>query len=106
MGGMSGRATEGSQGPRYECRRPKQTPLYAAVVENWRALLAQAEEVGRGLSKYVQREFSRHLECGVLAHGFAMANDGKLLSEVLRLFIGGLFSYQRRVLLGFQNIYT
>jgi hypothetical protein len=28
-------------------------------------------EVGRGLPRYVERDFARYLECGVLAHRFA-----------------------------------
>jgi hypothetical protein len=33
-------------------------------------LLAEASEVGRGLPRYVDQDFARYLERGVLAHGF------------------------------------
>jgi len=45
--------------------------LYAAVRDNLATLLAEASELGRGLPRYVERDFARYLECGVLAHGFA-----------------------------------
>ncbi|SEU01394.1 hypothetical protein [Stigmatella erecta] len=45
--------------------------LDEAVRENLATWLAEASEVGRGLPRYVEREFAKYLECGVLAHGFA-----------------------------------
>jgi hypothetical protein len=45
--------------------------LYAAVRDNLVTLLAEASGVGRGLPRYVERDFARYLERGVLAHGFA-----------------------------------
>ncbi|HZH79233.1 MAG TPA: hypothetical protein VEY88_24615 [Archangium sp.] len=56
-----------------ECEtwQPEGTVLYEAVRENLATLLAEASEVGRGLPRYVERDFARYLECGVLAHGFA-----------------------------------
>ncbi|MCY1021238.1 FHA domain-containing protein [Pyxidicoccus sp. MSG2] len=45
--------------------------LYEAVKDYLATLLAEASEVGRGLPRYVERDFARYLECGVLAHGFA-----------------------------------
>ncbi len=38
---------------------------------NLATLLEEASELGRGLPRYVERDFARYLECGVLAHGFA-----------------------------------
>jgi hypothetical protein len=40
------------------------------VRENLATLLEEASEVGCGLPRYVERDFARYLECGVLAHGF------------------------------------
>jgi hypothetical protein len=55
----------------YRRRRPEGTVLYEAVRDNLATLLSEAREVGRGLPRYVERDFARYLECGVLAHGFA-----------------------------------
>ncbi|RKH95850.1 hypothetical protein [Corallococcus sp. AB038B] len=55
----------------YRRRQPEETVLYEAVRENLATLLAEASDVGRGLPRYVERDFARYLECGVLVHGFA-----------------------------------
>ncbi len=39
--------------------------------ENLATLREGAAEMGRGLPRYVERDFLKYLECGVLAHGFA-----------------------------------
>jgi hypothetical protein len=49
--------------------KPDGTVLYEAVRDNLATLLAEASEVGRGLPRYVDRDFAKYLECGVLAHG-------------------------------------
>ncbi|MBN8465801.1 hypothetical protein JYJ95_04715 [Corallococcus exiguus] len=38
--------------------------------ENLATLLEEASDMGRGLPQYVERDFGRYLECGVLVHGF------------------------------------
>jgi len=53
----------------YRRRRPEGTVLYEAVRDNLATLLVEASEVGCGLPRYVERDFTRYLECGVLAHG-------------------------------------
>jgi hypothetical protein len=45
--------------------------LYEAVRDNLATLLAETSEVGLGLPRYVERDFAKYLECGVLTHGFA-----------------------------------
>ncbi|MBF5043284.1 MULTISPECIES: transposase [Myxococcaceae] len=45
--------------------------MYAAVRENLATLISEADAVGRGLPRYVQRDFTRYLDCGQLANGFA-----------------------------------
>jgi len=45
--------------------------LSKAVRDNLATLLAEASEVGRGMPRYVERDFAKYRECGVLAHGFA-----------------------------------
>jgi hypothetical protein len=54
----------------YARRRPEESALYTAIRENLATFLEQADEVGRGLPKHIQREFAGYLRCGVLAHGF------------------------------------
>jgi hypothetical protein len=55
----------------YRRMQPEETVLYKALRENLATLLAEASEVERGLPRYVERDFARSLECGVLAHRFA-----------------------------------
>ncbi|KFA94084.1 hypothetical protein Q664_04735 [Archangium violaceum Cb vi76] len=57
----------------YRRRQPEGTVLYEAVRDNLATLLAEASKVGRGLPRYVWRDFARYLECGVLAHCFAQS---------------------------------
>jgi len=45
-----------------------------------------ASEVGRGLPWYVERDFARYLECGVLAHGFARVRCESCEDELLVAF--------------------
>jgi hypothetical protein len=58
----------------YERRRPEATPLHRAVRSHLETFLQQARdrsEHGFGLPRFVEKEFSRYLACGVLARGFA-----------------------------------
>ena len=67
----------------YRRRRPEGTVLYEAVRDNLATLLAEASEVGRGLPRYVERDFARYLECGVLAYGFARVRCESCKEELL-----------------------
>ncbi|MCY1080720.1 transposase zinc-binding domain-containing protein [Archangium lansingense] len=49
-------------------------------------LMIEASEVGRGLPRYVERDFARCLECGVLAHGFARVRCESCKDELLVAF--------------------
>ncbi len=60
--------------------------LYEAVRETVATWLAEASEVGRGLPRYVERDFARYLECGVLAHGFARVRCESCKDELLVAF--------------------
>ncbi len=60
--------------------------LYEAVKEKLATLLAGASEEGRGLPRYVERDFARYLECGVLAHGFARVRCESCKDELLVAF--------------------
>ncbi|RKH68791.1 hypothetical protein D7X96_16365 [Corallococcus interemptor] len=68
---MAGEGQVEERGREYRRRQPEGTVLYEAVRENLATLLEAASEVGCGLPRYVERDFARYLECGVLAHGFA-----------------------------------
>ncbi|WP_418766684.1 transposase zinc-binding domain-containing protein [Myxococcus xanthus] len=54
--------------------------------DNLATLLAEAGELGRGLPRYVERDFAKYLECGVLAHGFARVRCESCKDELLVAF--------------------
>ncbi len=56
--------------PRYERRRPEQTPLYRLVREHYETFAAEVEQAGAVLPQLVKDEFDAYLDCGILAHGF------------------------------------
>ncbi|WP_224249969.1 transposase [Hyalangium gracile] len=60
--------------------------LYEAVRDHLATLLAEASEMGRGLPRYVERDFAKYLECGVLAHGFARVQCENCKDELLVAF--------------------
>ncbi|KFE58513.1 hypothetical protein [Hyalangium minutum] len=62
----------------YRRRQPEGPVLYEAVRDNLTTLLAEANEVGRGLPRYMERDFAGYLECGVLAHGFARLSGNEV----------------------------
>jgi hypothetical protein len=69
------RATGISQGP-YRRRHPEQTALDQVVQQRLETYLALAREDDWDeprVPAYVEREFRRYLECGILAYGFARA---------------------------------
>ncbi|QDF03652.1 hypothetical protein BHS04_10650 [Myxococcus xanthus] len=70
----------------YRRRQPVGTVLYEAVRENLATLLAEASDVGRGLPRYVERDFARYLEWGVLVHGFARVRCESCKDELLVAF--------------------
>ena len=76
----------GTHGWAYRRRQPEGTVLYEAVRENLATLLAEASEVGRGLPRYVERDFAKYLDCGVLAHGFARVRCESCKDELLVAF--------------------
>jgi hypothetical protein len=60
----------------YRRRRPERTLLYRTVqthFETWLALRRGEFDDADVVPGYVEREFRRYLECGILAHGFARA---------------------------------
>jgi hypothetical protein len=64
------RAPVAALGHGYRRRQPEATVLHQSVRGHLASFLAEAAERG-GLPRFVARDFTRYLECGVLAHGFA-----------------------------------
>jgi hypothetical protein len=54
----------------YARRVPEESILYQTVAEHLPEFLAQAEESGRNIPAFVERELRRYLECGILEFGF------------------------------------
>jgi hypothetical protein len=74
------------EAPRYERRRPEETVLYRAVLEHLNTFLEEADgraAEGRGLPKYVQEEFRRYLDCGILSRGFARVRCPECAHDML-----------------------
>jgi hypothetical protein len=63
----------------YRRRQPEGTVLYEAVKDNLATLLEEASEVGRGLPRYVERDFARYRRAGW----------GRVVHPVLRLRLAG-----------------
>jgi hypothetical protein len=73
----------------YRRRCPERTPLYRAVqghLETYLALARDGHTDGDGVPRYVEGEFRRYLECGILAHGFARARCGECGHDFLIAF--------------------
>jgi len=61
-------------------RRPERTPLDRAVqghLETYLALAREGHFDAEGVPAYVEREFRRHLECGILARGLSARGAGR-----------------------------
>jgi hypothetical protein len=72
-------ASQGCRPVPYGRRRPEQTALYEIVQQHLETYLALAREDDWNVQRvpaYVEREFRRYLECGILAYGFARALPG------------------------------
>lgn len=68
--------SQGCRAVAYHRRHPEQTALYQVVQKHLETYLALAREDdwdGQRVPAYVEREFRRYLECGILAYGFARA---------------------------------
>ncbi|NQT85333.1 transposase [bacterium] len=58
----------------YQRRTPETTALYAVVRDDFETFLDDARlrhESGAGYPKFIESEFRRYLDCGILARGFA-----------------------------------
>jgi len=86
--GVERRAAE-SAPARYRPRRPSQSVLYRCVqehLETWLAQCRDSHDDEWSVPEYVEREFRRYLECGILAHGFARARCGQCGHDFLIAF--------------------
>jgi hypothetical protein len=54
----------------YQRRTPETTVLYRVVQQNLETFLASAQEHGRVVPRFVERELRAFLDCGILARGF------------------------------------
>jgi hypothetical protein len=60
----------------YRRRQPERSPAYQVIqghLETWLAGCRQADEEGSPVAAYIEQDFRKYLECGILAHGFARA---------------------------------
>jgi Transposase zinc-binding domain len=76
---------------RYRPRRPSQSVLYRCVqhhLETWLAHCRGGHDDAGSVPEYVEREFRRYVECGILAHGFARARCGQCGHDFLVAFSG------------------
>ena len=83
------RAAGDSATARYRPRRPSQSVLYRCVQQHLETWLAQCRDVHDdqwSVPEYVEREFRRYLDCGILAHGFARARCGACGHDFLIAF--------------------
>ena len=74
---------------RYRPRRPSQSVLYRCVqehLETWLAQCRDGHDDEWSVPEYVEREFRRYLDCGILAHGFARARCGQCGHDFLIAF--------------------
>jgi hypothetical protein len=54
----------------YRPRRPEQSVLYGVVAGHVETFMARQRERGRRVPRFVERELSSFLDCGILARGF------------------------------------
>lgn len=71
----------------YRRREPEKTVLHQVVREHLETLLMESRAEGSGLPRYVEEEFRRYLECGILAAGFARCVCAQCGDELLVAFI-------------------
>ena len=54
----------------YVCRRPEESAVYRTVQRHLAGFVASAEACGRIVPRFVRRQLSALLGCGILANGF------------------------------------
>ena len=86
--GIERQATD-SAPTQYRPRRPSRSVLYRCVqehLESWLARCCDGHHDDGPVPPYVEREFRRYLDCGILAHGFARARCGQCGHDFLIAF--------------------
>ena len=74
---------------RYQPRRPSESVLYRCVqqhLETWLAQCREGHDDDAPVPPYVEREFRRYLDCGILARGFARARCAQCGHDFLIAF--------------------
>ena len=80
----------------YHRRQPDHTLLYRVVQDHLATWLALHDDgYGGHAPALTEREFRRYLDCGILAHGFAEANDRQGLERLLRYCARPAFAQER-----------
>jgi len=69
----------------YRRREPEKSLLHKKVREHLKTFLAELEQDGSGLPRFVVAEFERYLRCGILANGFVRARCTACGDELLIL---------------------
>jgi hypothetical protein len=60
----------------YRRRQPERSAVYQVIqghLDTWLAGCLQADEEGFHVAAFIEQDFRKYLECGILAHGFARA---------------------------------
>src|SRR5437870_8718414 len=86
---MAGLTVAASGAKTYRGRRAQRSLLYRTVqthFETWLALRGGELNDADPVPDYVEREFRRYLECGILAHGFARAHCAQCGHDFLIAF--------------------
>ena len=73
----------------YQRRRPETTVLYRVVREHLNTFLSQAEarsSTASGFPAFIEREYRRYLDCGILSKGFSRLRCPRCKTERLVAF--------------------
>ena len=86
----------------YQRRVPEQAVLYKVVQQFYLSWLEHVHAGGddsHEVPRYIQREFERYSECGILAHGFARVHCDNCQHDFVVAFDCGSYctSYSRGV---------
>src|SRR4051812_43725726 len=68
----------------YRRREPQKSLLHETVRGHLKTFLAEIEQDGSGLPRFVMAEFERYLRCGILANGFARVRCIERLTAFLK----------------------
>ena len=72
----------------YRRREPEHTALHTVVREHLERFLEEARSRGEdGYPPFIEREFRRYLDCGLLCHGFARVRCEACGEEILVAFL-------------------